>query len=173
MSDKKIRGRVWTIDDEKGRLIDNIDTDQIYHNEFLTVTEMDKMGQYAFGNLEEWEDFSEKASEGDILVVGKNFGAGSSRQQAVDCFISLGISLIIGASFGAIYWRNAINSGFPVLRCPEIVDSSLRSEDEIEVTLNTGKIKAIDEDKELPNAEPFSDVQMEIYEAGSLFKLAK
>ncbi|MFQ6618076.1 MAG: 3-isopropylmalate dehydratase small subunit 2, partial [Fidelibacterota bacterium] len=108
-----IEGKAWLIRDERGVFIDDIDTDQIYHNTHLAVTEIERMGQFAFGNLKGWENFPSLSERGDILIVGKNFGSGSSRQHAVDCFKSLGISLIIGQSFGAIYKRNAINSGLP------------------------------------------------------------
>jgi len=69
-----------------GRLYDDIDTDMIFHNRYLAITEVAKMGQYALDNLKGWEDFAKRAHPGDIVLAGKNFGAGSSRQQAVDCF---------------------------------------------------------------------------------------
>ena len=72
--------------------------------------------------LKDYEDFSKKAKPGDIVIAGKNFGCGSSRQQAVDCFISLGIQAIIAESFGAIYERNAINAAFPIITCRSLND---------------------------------------------------
>ena len=78
------------------------------------------MGKYTFDNLKGHEDFSKKAGEGDIVIVSKNFGAGSSRQQAVDCFVSLGIQCILAESFGAIYERNAINAAFPIITVKEM-----------------------------------------------------
>lgn len=104
-----LSGKIWVLLDREGKLIENIDTDQIYHNAFLHITDISKMGQYALGNLEGWKDFPQKANPGDIIIAGRNFGAGSSRQQAVDCFVSLNIGLIIAPSFGAIYFRNAVN----------------------------------------------------------------
>ena len=65
---------------------DNIDTDMIFHNRYLAITDMREMGQYALDNLKGFKDFSRKAQAGDIVVAGKNFGCGSSRQQAVECF---------------------------------------------------------------------------------------
>ncbi|HIP99497.1 TPA: 3-isopropylmalate dehydratase, partial [Candidatus Bipolaricaulota bacterium] len=79
-----LTGRPWLIADETGRLIDDIDTDQIYHNAHLAVTDPAEMGKYAFGNLAGWEDFPKRVRPGDVLFVGENFGAGSSRQHAVD-----------------------------------------------------------------------------------------
>jgi len=152
------RGRVWVVRE------DNIDTDMIYHNRYLTITDIAEMGQYAFDNLAGWEDFAGKAQPGDIVVVGKNFGAGSSRQQAVDCFESLGVSLIIGESFGAIYERNAINKGFPIVTA-DLVSTELESGQEIEVDLGSGAIT-------LPGGRTvqgaFSEVQMAIYRKGGL-----
>ncbi|HHJ09472.1 MAG TPA: homoaconitate hydratase family protein, partial [Bacteroidetes bacterium] len=92
-----LEGRVWVIER------DNIDTDMIFHNRYLTVTDIKEMGQYALDNLEGYEHFPKEARPGDIIITGKNFGAGSSRQQAVDCFKSLGVQAILARSFGAIY----------------------------------------------------------------------
>jgi 3-isopropylmalate dehydratase small subunit len=140
----------------------------IFHNRHLTITDIEEMGKYAFGNLDGYEDFSSKAAEGDILIVGKNFGAGSSRQQAVDCFRSLGVSLIMAESFGAIYERNAINTGMPILTySPEGV--SFNDGDIIEVDLVKGESKNTSNGKVI-NISPFSDVQMEIYRRGGLLK---
>ena len=158
-----VKGRVWVVDH------DNIDTDMIYHNSHLTVTDIDEMGQYTFGNLPGWEDFPEKVSPGDIVVTGGNFGCGSSRQQAVDCFASLGVSLIVAKSFGAIYERNAINAGMPIM-VADLVGAGLESGDEIEANLETGEI-TIRKNGETVHGQPFSDVQMEIYQRGGLLAI--
>jgi 3-isopropylmalate/(R)-2-methylmalate dehydratase large subunit len=159
-----IRGRVWVIRK------DDIDTDMIYHNRHLAVTDPAEMGQYAFGNLEGWSDFPERVKPGDIIVTGKNFGCGSSRQQAVDCFMSLGVALIVAESFGAIYERNAINAGMPVLTA-DLVGESLSDGDEIEVDLGSGRITQVPSGKTHAGS-PFSDVQMEIYQRGGLLSVA-
>lgn len=174
MKSSVIKGRVWVITDpETGKLINNIDTDMIYHNKHLAITDIKQMGQFAFGNLSGWEDFPKKVKEGDIIVAGANFGAGSSRQHAVDCFRSLGIKLIIAESFGAIYKRNAINSGMPILSYPNVSQAEIKSGDEIEVNLEQGKITNLTTGKALPDAIPFSGVQMDIYLAGDLFAYAR
>jgi 3-isopropylmalate dehydratase small subunit len=157
----KFTGRAWVIDR------DSIDTDMIFHNRHLAITEISEMGAYAFGNLEGYEGFATEAKAGDIVVVGENFGCGSSRQQAVDCFASLGVSLLVARSYGAIYERNAINSGFPIL-IADLVKSGIATGDEIEVDLAAGTIT-------LPSGEtvvgrPFSDVQIEIYRRGGLLR---
>ncbi len=171
MKETKIKGRIWCIVDERGNLIDDIDTDMIFHNSHLHITDINEMGKFAFGNLEGWKNFSQKAKKGDILVVGKNFGAGSSRQQAVDCFISIGISAILAKSFGAIYKRNCINSGLPILEYPES-EVIGESGDEVEVDFKTGEILNLTNGEKI-YAKPFSRVQMEIYQAGNLFNFGK
>lgn len=168
-----IVGRVWVLRDREGKGIDDIDTDQIYHNVHLAVTDIDEMGQYALGNLKGWEDFPQKAKRGDIVIADANFGSGSSRQQAVDCFRSLGVSLLIAESFGAIYKRNAINSGFPILVCKGITGNQVRDGEEIEVNLETGHILNRTANQPIEGGEPFSRVQMDIYQAGNLFNFGK
>ena len=156
-----IEGRSWLI------IKDNIDTDMIFHNRYLAITDIKEMGQYTFDNLKGYEDFSKNAKPGDIIITGKNFGCGSSRQQAVDCFSALGIQAIIAESFGAIYERNAINAAFPVLICKDLAGLDLINGDSINVNLRTGEIKNL-RNKKASVAERFSDVQYEIYQKGGL-----
>jgi 3-isopropylmalate dehydratase small subunit len=139
----------------------------IFHNRYLSITEIKEMGQYAFDNLKGFEDFSKKTAPGDIVVTGKNFGSGSSRQQAVDCFISLGIQAIIAESYGAIYERNAINAGLPIITCDSIKKLELRDGDIVRINLKTGEIINLRNNKSAA-AEPFSEVQYEIYQRGTL-----
>jgi 3-isopropylmalate dehydratase small subunit len=156
-----IEGRIWIIDK------DNVDTDMIYHNRYLAITDIKEMGQYTFDNLRGFEDFSKKARQGDIIITGKNFGCGSSRQQAVDCFTALGMQAIIAGSFGAIYERNAINAAFPVLICKELAGADLKNGDLIRVDFKTGCMENL-RNNIVYNAEPFSDVQYEVYQKGGL-----
>jgi 3-isopropylmalate/(R)-2-methylmalate dehydratase small subunit len=176
MIESVFSGKIWVFLDREGRLIEDIDTDQIYHNAFLHITDIAQMGQYALGNLKGWEDFPQKVRPGDILVVGRNFGAGSSRQQAVDCFVSLKMGLILAPSFGAIYFRNAVNSGFPVLKCPEldalVAQQVLETGDKIKIDFRSGE--SLNISKKAPfSVEPMSIVQYDVYKAGSLFSYGK
>jgi 3-isopropylmalate/(R)-2-methylmalate dehydratase large subunit len=159
----KVSGRVWLIDK------DDIDTDMIFHNRYLTITDIAEMGQYTFDNLEGYEDFAKRAKAGDIVVTSKNFGAGSSRQQAVDCFKSLGIHCIVAESYGAIYERNAINAAFPILtyKLEQLQDIDLEDGDNIELDYSTGEINNLTKGKS-GKINPFSDVQLEIYKNGGL-----
>lgn len=171
-----ISSKVWVLIDNQGRLIENIDTDQIYHNAYLHLTELYEMGRYALGNLEGWENFSQKARPGDMIVAGRNFGAGSSRQQAVDCFRALNISGILAPSFGAIYFRNAVNSALPVIKCPDlsslVKEKNLETGDEVWVNYRSGKGKILNRNISFP-VEPMSDVQYHILKAGGLFNYGK
>lgn len=157
-----VEGRVWYIKE------DNIDTDMIFHNRYLTITDINEMGQYTFDNLEGYEDFAKKAQAGDIVVVQKNFGSGSSRQQAVDCFKSLGVQAILAESFGSIYERNAINAAFPIVTYKSLEGLDLQDGDRIRVDFETGEITSLKNNKTV-NGDVFSEVQLEIYQNGGLF----
>jgi len=158
----KVTGRAWVIKK------DNIDTDMIFHNRYLSITNIDEMGQYTFDNLKGYENFAKQVKPGDIVVVGKNFGCGSSRQQAVDCFKSLGVSVIIAESFGAIYERNAINNAMPILIAEDLINK-ISDKDEITVDFTTGEIFDKSQNKRYM-AKPFSKSQLEIYKKGGLLR---
>ena len=173
MKETRIKGRLWVLTDPDGRLYDDVDTDMIFHNRYLHIIEVDEMGQYAMDNLEGWEDFAQKAQLGDVILAGKNFGAGSSRQQAVDCFRALGIGAVVAESYGAIYKRNAINSGLPIVSLPNLTEMAdeFRTGDELEVDFETGQV-VLNGEKTF-QAQPFSQVQMDIYQPGNLFAYGK
>ena len=169
MKETKLRGRLWVLRTPDGQLYDDIDTDMIFHNRYLHITDVAQMGQYALDNLKGWEDFAKKVQPGDLILSGKNFGAGSSRQQAVDCFRALGVGAVIAESYGAIYKRNAINSGFPIVAFPGLADSVVhfKTGDTVEIDFETGELTL--NTNQVFQADPFSKVQMDIYKAGDLF----
>ena len=173
MKETRIEGRVWVLRMPGGDLYDDVDTDMIFHNRYLHITDLQEMGQYALDNLKGWEEFAQEAQAGDILLAGTNFGAGSSRQQAVDCFRALGVSAIVAESFGAIYKRNAINSGFAIVVLPDLsrIHGQFEDGDQVEIDLETGQV--VRNGQEVFQAEPFSRVQMDIYKAGDLFAYGK
>jgi len=157
-----IEGKVWFIKE------DNIDTDMIFHNRYLAITDISQMGQYTFDNLKGYENFAKQASKGDIVVVQKNFGSGSSRQQAVDCFKSLGISAILAESFGAIYERNAINAALPILTYQSLESLELQNGDTIRLNFISGEVLNLRNQKS-QNINPFFEVQAEIYQNDGIF----
>ena len=160
----EVEGRVWLI------LEDDIDTDMIFHNRYLTITDINEMGKYCLDNLQGYEDFAQKVQPNDIVIAGKNFGAGSSRQQAVDCFKALGIAAVLAQSFGAIYERNAINAALPILTYDEKIlkDLELKDGDKIKINFKTGDIVNLRNGKKA-KVNPFSEIQMDIYQNGGLF----
>ncbi|MEO1440831.1 MAG: 3-isopropylmalate dehydratase, partial [Chloroflexota bacterium] len=105
--------RVW-------KFGDNVNTDVIYSGRYTyTITERSEMAQYAMEDLD--PAFAKNARPGDVIVAGRNWGNGSSREQAVIALVELGIKAIIAESFARIYYRNAINEGLLVIQCPEAV----------------------------------------------------
>ena len=158
-----LEGKVWFIEQ------DDIDTDMIFHNRYLTITDIREMGKYTFDNLKGHEDFATKAQPGDIVVTTRNFGAGSSRQQAVDCFLSLGINCLIAESFGAIYERNAINAALPIItyKPGQMQEISLVSGDHIRINLLTGEMENLTKHRKTI-INKFYDAQKQIYQNGGL-----
>jgi 3-isopropylmalate dehydratase small subunit len=159
-----LKGKVWYIP------FDNIDTDMIYHSRYEEISEQEAIANYTFSNLSGFEDFASKVVEGDIVVTGYNFGLGSSRQQAVDCFKALGIQAIVAKSFAVIYERNAINAGLPIVVCSQMDELLLQTGDILEINLITGQITN-ERNKASVAGEKFSNIQMEIYQRGGLFNV--
>jgi len=164
---KIIIGRARLVTTPQGRLMDNIDTDMIFHNKYLAITELEKMGPHAFETLSGYEKFAPTVERGDIVIAGGNFGCGSSRQQAVDCFMSLGVSLIVTESTGAIYKRNIINAGFPFLEVPSLAEAGIREGEKLEIDFEKGTIKR--ENGAVIKALAPTSVQLDICRAGDLF----
>lgn len=102
----RIRGRAWVFGDD-------VDTDQIISGKYLTLRDPDAMAKRVFESVR--PDFSGKVKQGGVLVAGRNFGSGSSREEAPVLLKKLGISLIIAGGFSRLFFRNAINIGLPVL----------------------------------------------------------
>ena len=164
---KVIMGRARLVTNPQGRLMDNIDTDMIFHNKYLAITELEKMGAHTFETLAGYERFASTIQPGDVIIAGGNFGCGSSRQQAVDCFMALGVSIIITESTGAIYKRNIINSGFPFLEVPNLAEAGIREGEELEIDFEKGLVKRVS-GVVIKTLAP-TTVQLDICRAGDLF----
>jgi 3-isopropylmalate/(R)-2-methylmalate dehydratase small subunit len=151
--------RVW-------KFGDNIDTDAIIPGRFLTIYDEKELAKHAFEGIR--DDFSRLAHDGDIIVAGRNFGCGSSREHAPLSIKGVGIRIILAQSFARIFFRNAINVGLLPLVCPDtdkIKDGSL-----IVVKEREG-IVLID-GKEYP-VEPVPEFVYRIVEAAGLVEYAK
>jgi len=144
---------------------DNINTDAIYPGRYLSITtDREEMAKHCFELV--CPEFLKKAKSGDIIVAGKNFGCGSSREQAAACLKYFGISLIIAESFARIFYRNAINLGLPVLIAPGIT-KKIEHQDPLEVELEMGIIRDMKTDETI-KVLPMPQFIIEIIKAGGL-----
>jgi|TARA_B100000959_G_scaffold276645_1_gene331698 3-isopropylmalate/(R)-2-methylmalate dehydratase small subunit len=116
---------------------DDINTDLIIPGKYLVITDEKRLGQHAMDGID--PDFYNKSRNGSILVVGENFGSGSSREQAPISLKNAGVKCIVAKSFARIFYRNAINIGLPVLECLDLWNE-VREGDALSVNLNEGKI---------------------------------
>ena len=120
-------GKVWVLGDD-------IDTDIIIPTEYLALKTVEDMKPYAFSPLR--PELAGQIEKGDIIVAGKNFGCGSSREQAPEVIQALGIKCIIATSFARIFFRNSINNGLLLIENPDLHDA-VKEGDTIEVTVNS------------------------------------
>ena len=149
-------GKVWVLGDD-------IDTDIIIPTEYLALKTIEDMKQYGFSPLR--PELAGQIKPGDIIVAGKNFGCGSSREQAPEVIKALGIPCIIAKSFARIFYRNALNNGLLLLEQPELHDV-VKEGDTITVTVN----EDVDYNgKKYPIAS-LPENLMEIIEAGGLVR---
>ena len=111
---EQFKGKVWVLGDD-------IDTDIIIPTEYLALPTVEDMKQYGFSPLR--PELAAQIKPGDIIVAGKNFGCGSSREQAPEIIKALGIQCVIAKSFARIFYRNAINIGLPVIVCKDLPDA--------------------------------------------------
>ncbi|HEC86675.1 MAG TPA: 3-isopropylmalate dehydratase small subunit [Thermoplasmatales archaeon] len=125
----------------KGKVLkygDDINTDVIFPGRYLAITDPKEMAEHAMEDLD--KDFLKKLKEANIIVAGKNFGCGSSREQAATCLKYAGVKAIVAKSFARIFFRNAINQGIPIIETKEAVDK-IDEGDEIEIDTENGIIK--------------------------------
>ena len=125
---------------EQGKIFkfhNDLDTDQIIASQYLLLPNLDEMKGHAFESLD--PDFAKKVKPGDYVVAGENFGCGSSREQAPGVLKALGVQAVIAKSFARIFFRNAINIGFPILECPKAA-AEIANGDQVSVDFATGTI---------------------------------
>jgi len=153
----KMKGRVFKYGDD-------INTDVLFPGKYTyTITDPKEMAQHALEDLD--PDFVRKVKKGDIVVAGKYFGCGSSREQAVTCLKEAGIAVVIAQSFARIYYRNCINSGLPPLILEDT--SQISDGDELEVDLERGTIADLTSQK-VYRVTPLPPFVMEIISDGGL-----
>ena len=122
----------------------NIDTDVILPGQFMTLVDPYELAKHALAGLD--SAFPEKAKKGVIVIGGKNFGCGSSREQAPLALKYAGVKCVLAESFARIFYRNAINIGLPVIECPGI-SNNVETGDEIAVDVEAGKIENVSRGK--------------------------
>src|SRR3989304_9845906 len=117
---------------------DNVDTDVIIPGRYLVLIDSKELAQHAMEGLD--PAFTKKAKDGAIVVAGKNFGCGSSREQAPIALKYAGVKCVVAETFARIFYRNAINIGLPVVECKGASDA-IEEGNELTVDLTTGTVK--------------------------------
>ena len=148
---------------------DNVDTDVIIAARYLNDPGERNLAAHCMEDID--PQFSSTVEAGDIIVGGANFGCGSSREHAPLAIKASGVKCVIAASFARIFYRNAINIGFPIMECPEAA-AEIKAGDSVSVEFNTGKI--VDETTgKTYQAAPFPEFINGIIENGGLMNSLK
>lgn len=143
---------------------DNVDTDVIIPARYLNTASHSELAAHCMEDID--KDFVKKVKPGDIIVAGKNFGCGSSREHAPIAIKASGISCVIAPTFARIFYRNAINIGLAILECPEAA-AEIQAGDEVSVDFDTGVIKDETTGKTY-QAQPFPPFIQNIIQKGGL-----
>ncbi len=126
----KMRGTAWKFGED-------VDTDAIIPARYLNTSDPAALAAHCMEDAD--AQFVNKVKAGDLIVAGKNFGCGSSREHAPIAIKAVGVSCVIASSFARIFYRNAFNMGLPILECPEAA-AAIQTGDDIEVSLDEGLI---------------------------------
>jgi 3-isopropylmalate/(R)-2-methylmalate dehydratase small subunit len=151
------------------KLGDNIDTDVIIPGRYLILRNLDEAGKHVFEGV--IPNFTDKIKSTGIIVGGKNFGCGSSREAAPMMLKYLGTKAIIAESFARIFFRNSINLGLPLLECKNI-SSKIADKDKLELDLRNGRIRNITKGEEY-SATKLPDFLLQMLEAGGAIEMLK
>ena len=157
-----LQGKVW-------RFGDDIDTDLIIPARYLNTSDPRELAAHCMEDAD--PSFAQKVTVGDMIVAGKNFGCGSSREHAPISIKEAGVACVIGATFARIFYRNAINIGLPILESPE-ASAEIKEGDEIQVDLDSGIIRNLSNGKTY-QAKPFPPFMQELIAAGGLISYVR
>ena len=157
-----LEGKVW-------RYGDNIDTDVIIPARYLNTSDPKELAKHCMVDID--KDFAQKVRPGDIMVGGKNFGCGSSREHAPVAIKACGVPVIIAASFARIFYRNGINVGLPLMEIGDNVER-IHAGDKLSVDLSSGKIRDITTGETF-QAPPLPGFIQDIAKAGGLIQYVK
>ena len=159
---KILRGKTW-------RFGNDVDTDLIIPARYLNTSDPKELATHCMEDAD--PTFAGKVSSGDIIVAGKNFGCGSSREHAPIAIKTAGVSCVIAASFARIFYRNSINIGLPILESAE-ASQAITEGEELEVDLDTGVIRALKSGKTY-QAVPFPPFMQDLIQTGGLIEYVK
>ena len=148
---------------------DNVDTDVIIPARHLTTSDPAELAKYCMEDID--SDFAKDVRPGDIIVASRNFGCGSSREHAPIALKGSGISCVIASSFARIFYRNAINTGLPIMECAPAAEAAEKG-DVLEIDFETGIIKNITKNEEYQSAA-FPEFIQRIIAAGGLLNSLK
>jgi 3-isopropylmalate/(R)-2-methylmalate dehydratase small subunit len=143
---------------------DNVDTDVIIPARYLNTSVAKELAEHCMEDID--PAFAGSVKQGDIIVAGRNFGCGSSREHAPLAIKANGVSCVIAATFARIFYRNAINIGLPILECPEAAEAIAKG-DEVSIDLASGTVTDITTGQVF-QAEPFPPFMQELIAAGGL-----
>jgi 3-isopropylmalate/(R)-2-methylmalate dehydratase small subunit len=147
----------------------NVDTDVIIPARYLNTSDPAELATHCMEDLD--KSFIGRVQKGDIMVAGKNFGCGSSREHAPIAIKVSGIACVVAETFARIFYRNAINIGLPILECPEAA-KDISEGDSVSIDFATGKITNLTQNKEYTGA-PFPPFMQEIMDADGLIGYIK
>ena len=158
----KLEGKVW-------RYGDNIDTDVIIPARYLNTFDPAELAKHCMVDID--ETFAQNVKAGDIMVGGKNFGCGSSREHAPVAIKASGVPVVIAASFARIFYRNGINIGLPLLEIGDAVEK-IKADDVLKIDTSTGTIEDVTT-SDIFHAHPLPGFVQEIADAGGLINYIK
>ncbi len=153
----RFQGKSW-------KFPDDVDTDVIIPARYLMTTDEDELAEHVMEDID--PEFAGKVQQGEMIVAGKNFGCGSSREHAPIAIKAAGVSCIIAESYARIFYRNAINIGMPIIECPEAVQEAQEG-DEFEVDTEEGWVRNVRSGNSYEIA-PFPEKVKNIIAAGGL-----
>ncbi len=148
---------------------ENVDTDVIIPARHLNTTDPLDLAKHCMEDID--KDFAANVKQGDIIVAGKNFGCGSSREHAPIAIKASGIRCVIAPTFARIFYRNAFNTGLPILECEEAI-AGISAGDEVNVDFESGTIENVTTGK-VYQAQPFPPFIQKIIESGGLVDYVK
>ncbi|HIJ55426.1 MAG TPA: 3-isopropylmalate dehydratase small subunit [Deltaproteobacteria bacterium] len=154
----KIEGKVWKFGDD-------IDTDQILPARYLNTSDPEELAKHCMEDAD--PSFADNVSESDIIVAGKYFGCGSSREHAPIAIKAVGVSCVIAKNYARIFYRNSFNMGLPILECEDT--DAFNTGDRLSVDMETGEIIHLDSGKSY-HFKPIPPFMQELIQSGGLMK---